>query len=218
MTKQKTTKKTRKPKTVSYLRVSTINQDTEKNKLAVRAYANKKDFGKVTFTEETASGKTSWKERKLKGLIDDLEKGDRLIVPELSRLGRTTFEIMEILSIAKTKGIFIYDVKNGWELNGTIQSEVLAFAFGIAARIERDLLLSRTAEGRKAAMARGVRFGRPPGPGKSKLDKYKEEIIALLRTGSKQNYVAKRFQVTPATVGNWLRKNEIVIKDIVAYN
>ena len=162
------------PKTVSYLRVSTIQQDTEKNKKDVRAYANEKNFGKVEFIEEKISGKVPWKERKIKQVIDGLQAGDRLILPELSRLGRSTLEVMEILSIAKEKEISIYDVKNGWELNGSLQSEVMAFCFSIAARIERDLLIQRTSEGRAAAMKRGVKFGRPKGPGKSKLDPYKE--------------------------------------------
>jgi len=207
----------KKQRTVSYLRVSTDSQDTEKNKTDVRAYANSKDFGKVEFFEEKISGSKPWKERKIKQVIDDLQEGDRLILPELSRLGRTTFEVMEILSIAKEKGIYIYDIKNGWELNGSVQSEVMAFAFTIAARIERDMLIQRTAEGRRAAMARGVKFGRPKGPGKSKLDPYKEEIIALLKTGSRQNYIARRYGATPATLCNWLSKNNISVKDLLVY-
>ena len=202
----------REPKTVSYLRVSTVSQDTEKNKTDIRAFANQKDFGKVEFIEEKISGKVPWKERKIKTLIDDLQAGDRLILPEMSRLGRSTLEIMEILSIAKAKEICIYDVKNGWELNGSLQSEIMAFCFSIAARIERELIIRRTGEGRTAAMKRGVKFGRPKGPGKSKLDKYREEIIALLKTGTRQTYIAKKYKVTPATVTNWLKKNEIEIK------
>ena len=199
----------RKPRTVSYLRVSTNDQDTAKNKTEIRAYANKKDFGKVEFIEEKISGRKTWHERKIKDIIEEFGEGDRLILPEISRLGRTSFEIMEILSVAKRKGIAIYDVKNGWELNNSLQSEVMAFCFSIASQIERELLIRRTAEGRREAMARGVKFGRPKGPGKSKLDKHRDEIIALLKTGSKQNYIAKKYKVTPATMSNYLKKNEI---------
>ncbi len=207
-------KRKRGPRTVSYLRVSTVSQDTAKNKTAIRAFANSKDFGKVEFVEEKISGKVPWKERKIKQVIDDLKEGDRLILPELSRLGRSTLEIMEILSLAKEKGVAIYDVKNGWSLNGSIESEVMAFCFSIAARIERDLLIQRTSEGRKAAMARGVKFGRPKGPGKSKLDPYREEIIALLKTGSRQNYIAKKFGCTSANLYNWIKKNKINVKEV----
>ena len=203
----------KKLKTVAYLRVSTIDQDTEKNKLEIYELANIKGFGsEIDFIEEKVSGKKSWKERKIKGVIDDLGKGDRLIVPELSRLGRSMLEIMEMLSIAKDKGICIYAVKGEWELNGSIQSKVMAMAFSIAAEIERDLISKRTKEALKARKAMGIKLGRPKGPGKSKLDKYREEIIALLKNGSTKAYVAKRYGTTQPNLYNWLKKNKIDAK------
>jgi len=165
--------------------------------------------------EEKVSGKKSWKERKIKQVIDDLKNGDRLIVPELSRLGRSMLEIMEMLSIAKEKGIYIFAVKGGWELNGTIQSKVMAMVFSMAAEIEHDLISKRTIEALKALKAKGVQLGRPRGPGKSKLDQYREEIVALLKNGSKKNYVAKKFGTTPPNLHNWLKKNKIDAKPIL---
>jgi len=194
-------------KTISYLRVSTDDQDMEKNKADVLKFANDRDFGKVHFVEEKVSGIKSWKERKIKKIIDDMKEGDRLIVPELSRLGRSMLEIMEILAIAKEKGIEIYDVKNGWELNGTIQSKVMALVFSIAAEIERDLISKRTVEGLRAARAKGQLLGRPKGPGRSKLDKHREEIISLIKTGSTQTYIAKKYKTTQPNLHNWLKKN-----------
>jgi DNA invertase Pin-like site-specific DNA recombinase len=199
----------RKPKTIGYLRVSTIDQDTEKNKAEILKLANEKDFGKVTFIEEKVSGMKSWKERKLKGIIDELEDGDRLIVPEMSRLGRSMLEIMQILAIAQEKGINVYAVKGNWNLNGTIQSKVMAMAFSIASEIERDLISQRTKEALKARKKAGVKLGRPKGPGKSKLDKYREEIIALLKNGSTKAFVARRYKTTQANLHNWLKKNRI---------
>jgi len=200
------------PKTIAYLRVSTLDQDTEKNKHEILSFANDKDFGKVEFIEETVSGKKSWKERKIKGIVDDLGEGDRLIVPELSRLGRSMLEIMEMLAVAKQKGINIYAIKGNWELNGSLQSNVIAMAFAMAAEIERDLISSRTKEALQALKAAGTKLGRPKGPGKSKLDKYKEEIVALLRTGSSKTYIAKKYGVTPPTLYNWLNKRQIKVK------
>jgi DNA invertase Pin-like site-specific DNA recombinase len=194
-------------KTVSYLRVSTEDQDTEKNKADVLKFANDRDFGKVHFVEEKVSGTKSWKDRKIKKIIDELGEGDILIVPELSRLGRSMLEIMEILAIAKEKGIEIYDVKNGWELNGTIQSKVMALVFSIAAEIERDLISKRTTEGLRVAKAKGKLLGRPKGPGKSKLDKHREEIISLIKTGSKQTYIAKKYGTSQPNLYNWIKKN-----------
>lgn len=208
-------KSDRKPKTIAYLRVSTIDQDTEKNKHEILKLANDKDFGKVQFIEEKISGKKSWKERKIKQVIDDLKEGDRLIVPELSRLGRSMLEIMEMLSIAKDRGIYIYAVKGGWELNGTIQSKVMAMAFSIAAEIERDLISKRTKEALKARKAQGIKLGRPKGPGKSKLDQHREEIIALLKNGSTKKYVAKKYGTTSPNLINWIKKNKIDAKPIL---
>ncbi len=197
------------PKTVAYLRVSTTEQDNEKNKSAILFFANEKNFGKVKFVEEKVSGKKNWKERKIKKIIDKMKKDDRIIVPELSRLGRSMLEIMEILSIAKEKEIAIYDIKNGWELNGSIQSKVLAMVFSIASEIERDLISKRTKEGLKAARAKGKLLGRPKGPGKSKLDQYKEEIIALLKNGSTKTHVARKYKTSTPNLYNWMKKNEI---------
>ena len=196
-------------KTYSYLRVSTEYQETEKNKADVLKFANDRDFGRVHFVEEKVSGTKSWKERKIKRIIDELGDGDKLIVPELSRLGRSMLEIMEILALAKEKGIEIYDVKNGWELNGTIQSKVMALVFSIAAEIERDLISKRTIEGLRVARAKGKLLGRPRGPGKSKLDQFREEIISLIKTGSTQTYIARKYKTTQPNLYNWLKKNKL---------
>ena len=196
-------------KTYAYLRVSTYEQQTEKNKADILKFANDRDFGKVEFIEEKVSGKKSWKERKIKNIIDELGEGDRLIVPELSRLGRSMLEIMEIMAVAKEKGIAIYDVKNGWELNGSIQSKVMAMVFSIAAEIERDLISKRTTEGLKAARAKGKLLGRPKGVGKSKLDVHKEEIVALIKTGSTQVYIAKKYKTSQPNLFNWLKKHKL---------
>jgi len=198
-------------KTVAYLRVSTADQNTEKNKKEILLFANDRKFGNVDFVEETVSGKKSWKERKIKSIIDELGEDDRLIVPELSRLGRSMLEIMQILAEAKERGIHIYDIKGNWELNGSIQSKVMAMVFSIAAEIERDLISSRTKEALRARKAAGVQLGRPKGPGKSKLDQYKEEIIALLKTGSTKTYLAKKYNTSLPNFYNWLKKNEIAV-------
>ena len=201
-------------KTIGYLRVSTADQDLEKNKHEILELANNKDFGKVEWVEEKVSGKKSWKQRKIKGVMDNLNNGDRIIVPELSRLGRSMLEIMEMLSVSRQKGISIYAVKGGWELNGSIQSKVMAMAFSIAVEIERDLISKRTKEALRARRAKGVKLGRPKGPGKSKLDKYHEEIVALLANGSTKSYVAKKYGTTLPNLYNWLKKNEIEIRQI----
>jgi len=198
-----------KTRTLAYLRVSTVDQDLDKNKNDILRLANEKNFGKVEFVEERVSGKKSWKERKIKNIIEELGAGDHLIVPELSRLGRSMLEIMEILSIAKEKGISIYAVKGNWNLNSSIESKIVGMVFAMASEIERDLISQRTKEGLRARKAAGVILGRPKGPGKSKLDVHREEIIALLRNGSTKAYISRRYSTSQPNLFNWLKKNKI---------
>jgi DNA invertase Pin-like site-specific DNA recombinase len=102
----------------------------------------------------------------------------------------------------------VFSVKENFQLNGDdIQSKVMRTLLGLFAEIERDLISARTKEGLAAAKASGKRLGRPKGPGKSKLDEHKEEIIALLKNGSKKVFIAERYGVTPATLTNWLKRH-----------
>jgi DNA invertase Pin-like site-specific DNA recombinase len=198
-----------KPRTIAYLRVSTIDQDLDKNKTDVLHFCNERDLGKVEFVEEKISGKVSWKERKIKTVIDDLQNGDALVVSEFSRLGRSMLEIMEILSVAKDKGVNVYVVKGDWSLNGSIESKIYAMVLAMAAEIERELLSQRTKEALRAKKAAGVKLGRPRGPGKSKLDGYRPEIEALLKNGSTKKFVANRYGTTPANLWNWMKKQAL---------
>lgn len=196
--------------TIGYLRVSTLDQDTEKNKLAILNYANTRDYGKVEFVEEKVSGLKSWKNRKLKDVVESLKVNDVLIVPELSRLGRSLVEVLEILNILTNKQVKVYSVKENFQLNGTdMQSKIMRTLLGLFAEIERDLISQRVREGQAAAKAKGQIFGRPKGPGKSKLDIHKNEILALLKTGSSKAYVARRYGCSTITLYNWLKKNNL---------
>lgn len=198
-------------RTVAYLRVSTTDQDIEKNKSAILALANDKSFDRIEFIEEYISGKVTWKKRAIAKILEELKSGDRIIVSELSRLGRSMLECMEILSIANQKGIYIYAVKGNWHLDDTLQSKVMAMVFSMASEIERDLISKRTSEALNAKRSLGHKLGRPIGPGKSKLDLFKIEIEALLSNGSTQKFIAKRYKTTPANLSNWIKKNKIKI-------
>ncbi|MEP1613511.1 MAG: recombinase family protein [Roseobacter sp.] len=195
--------------TIGYLRVSTAEQDLEKNKADILSFANSRDLGHVKFIEERASGKTPWRKRQIADVLDSLADGDTLLVSELSRLGRSMLECMEILSIATQKGVRIYALKGNWQLDDTIQSKIIAMAFAMAAEIERDLISSRTKEALRARRVSGKPLGRPKGPGKSKLDAFRPEIEALLANGSTQRFIANRYKTTPANLSNWIKKNEI---------
>ncbi len=196
-------------KTIAYLRVSTQDQDLEKNKSDLLMLAHKCDLGKVAFVEEAVSGKVSWKKRRISEVINILNKGDNLIISELSRLGRSMLEVMEILSVCNQKGVNIYAVKGNWQLNNSIQSKIVAMAYALASEIERDLISQRTKEALRVKKENGVKLGRPRGKGKSKLDQYKPEIEALLANGATKRFVAKRYRVSEANLYGWLKKKSI---------
>ena len=199
-------------KVVGYLRVSTMSQDLEKNKIDILTYANDHKLGNVDFVEEVVSGKVSWKRRRVKEIIDWLGKDDWIIVAELSRLGRSMLEIMEIIAEAKKKEINIHAIKNNWTLNGTIESKILLMVFSMASEIERDLISSRTTEALRVRKASGMKLGRPKGPGKSKLDPHKDVIMALLRNGVPKKLVAKRYGASVVNLYNWILKNNLDVK------
>ena len=201
-------------KTIGYLRVSTGDQELEKNKSDILHLANRLNLGRVSFVEEIVSGKVSWKKRKIAEIIEEFTKGDTLIVSELSRLGRSMLECMEILSVAVEKGVRVYAVKGNWSLDSSIQSKIVAMAFSMASEIERDLISQRTKEALRYKREQGIKLGRPPGPGKSKLDQYRPEIEALLKNGSTQKFIAGRYNTTEANLHNWLKKNRLKRKDV----
>jgi len=196
-------------KNIAYLRVSTLEQDIEKNKSEILFLANDKALGKVEFVEEKISGKIHWRNRKIGDIIESLQKGDTILLNEFSRLGRSMLECMEIISIATQKGINIYTVKGNWQLDNTIQSKVMAMVFSMVSEIERDLISKRTKEALQTKKANGMKLGRPKGPGKSKLDAHRIEIEALLKNGSTKKFIAARYSSTPAGLHNWIKKNQI---------
>ena len=198
-----------KNRTIGYLRVSTKDQDLDKNKTEILHLANDKKLGNVEWIEEKVSGTKDWKKRKLGEVVYDLNDGDTIVVSELSRLGRSMLQILEIIEYCRTNGIKIYAVKGGWSLDDSMQSKILSMFLGMASEIERDLISSRTKEALKAKKAAGVKLGRPKGSGSSKLDPFREEIEAMLKCGTKQNYIAKKYSITPAALSQWVKKHNI---------
>ena len=131
--------------TFAYLRVSTIDQNTEKNKMDVLKFVNDKKLGNVEFVEEQISGKSNFKNRQLGALLERMEKGDILIVPELSRIARSITQIFEVIDITKQKGIELYSIKENFtNTDKSITSTVTTTVFALVAQIERDLISLRT--------------------------------------------------------------------------
>lgn len=113
------------------------------------------------------------------------------------------------MKLAKENEIAVHAVKGNWSLNGSMESKIVLTMFAMIAEIERDLISERTKEGLRARKAAGVKLGRLKGPGKSKLDQHREEIIALLKNGSTKTLVAKRYGTSVPNLYNWLKRNGV---------
>ncbi|WP_457569176.1 recombinase family protein [Desulfurobacterium sp.] len=192
--------------TYAYIRVSTDKQDVENQRYEILRYANEKRLGNVDILEETVSGRKSWKKRKLGELIPKLQKGDVLIVPELSRLGRSMLEIMELLSILLRAGVELHVVKSNQVLKDDLQSKVFAMAFSIAAEIERELISQRTKEALARRKAEGKPLGRPKGSRSSSLDQHYELIKELLSKGVSIASIAKILGKSYPTVHSYIKR------------
>lgn len=195
--------------TYAYIRVSTDKQDLENQKFEILKYANTNKLGNVEFIEETVSGRKSWKDRELGKLIGELQKGDVLIVAELSRLGRSMLEIMELLSILLRKGVELHVVKNNQVLKDDLHSKVFAMAFSIAAEIERELISQRTREALARRKAEGKKLGRPKGSFSSKLDQYRDQIDEFLSKGVSISSIAKIIGVPYSTLWSYLQRRKL---------
>ena len=192
--------------TYSYLRVSTTDQDTDKNKLEILKFANIKKLGNVEFIEEQISGKANYKNRQLGALLEKMKKEDVLIVPELSRIARSITQIFEVIEITKQKGVVLYSLKENFSnKDDSITSTVATTIFALVAQIERDLISLRTKEALVAKKAMGVKLGRPKGKGKSKLDEHKEDILKLIELKVPKTIIAKQYNTTTTNLYNYLK-------------
>jgi DNA invertase Pin-like site-specific DNA recombinase len=192
-------------KTIAYLRVSTHSQDTEKNKFEILKFSNERNLGKVEFIEEIVSGKIPWRQRKIFDVVENLQTGDNLIIPEISRLGRSLLNILEILAILLTKKVNVFSIKQNFTFDSSLHSKIMTTVFSLVAEIEGDLISSRTKEALAARKASGKPLGRPKGQGKSRLDEFKPEIDALLLNGSTKKFIANRYHVALGTLYHWLK-------------
>lgn len=193
--------------THAFIRVSTLEQDTEKNKIDILQFANRLKLGNVDFTEEQCSGKISYKERKLGALLNSMQSGDVLIVPELSRIARSITQILEVIKITKDKGITLYSLKENFCNNeDSISATVTSTIFALVAQIERELISMRTKEALHAKKIAGVRLGRPRGKGKSKLDVHKDDILKLVSLHVPKIMIARQFDCSVGNLNNFLNR------------
>jgi DNA invertase Pin-like site-specific DNA recombinase len=192
----------------AYIRVSCDRQTTENQRYEISQYAERRHVQIDEWIEETISGIKQIEKRKLNDLLKKLRKDDTLIVSELSRLGRNLMQIMSILHDCMNNDIKVFAIKENYELGNNISSKVLAFAFGLSAEIERNLISQRTKEALNRKKAEGVILGRPKGSisKKRKLTGKEKQIKELLDKKVSVSAIGRILGVHRLTVTAYLAK------------
>lgn len=194
--------------TYGYIRVSSDKQTVENQRFEINNFCKKESINIDGWIEETISGTKNYDKRKLGDLLNQVQKDDLIICAELSRLGRNLFMIMEILHICMNKECKVWTIKDNYRLGDDIQSKVLAFAFGLSAEIERNLISQRTKEALALRKAQGIKLGRKFGSKNSllKLSSNEEIIQELLALGIPKVLIAKKLNVDRTTLWRFLKQ------------
>ena len=199
--------------TVASLRVSTRSQDLANQKLAILEFSQKRRFTVDEFIEARISSRKSPIERRIDEMLGRLQMGDRLLVSELSRLGRSLGQVIQIVDTLVHRNIRFISIKEGIEFDGQqdLQTKVMIALFGLFAEVERDLISERTKEGLAAAKAQGKLLGRPKGPlGKSRLDGKEQDIRVLLGKNVSRASIAKILDVSRSALYHFIETRKIV--------
>lgn len=190
-----------------YLRVSTKLQDLQANKAEILLKVN--DLGlnsqNIIWVEETVSGMKNYKSREL-GKIE-FKEGDVFITTELSRIGRTMLQIMGFIADLLQKKVKIYFTKTKFEIDNSINSQTMIFAYSICSQIERNLISIRTKDALNKKKKDGQILGRPVG--KMVLDSKLDEIKKLINEGVKYKIIAKKYNTSPMTITKFVKKNNL---------
>ena len=199
--------------TYGYIRVSSDKQTVENQRFEIKNFCKRNNLNVDGWIEETISGTKNYSKRRLGALLKKVTKGDMIICSELSRLGRSLFMIMDILNICMTKECQVWTIKDNYRLGDDISSKVLAFAFGLSAEIERNLISQRTREALARKKAEGVVLGRPKYVRNSQLNpvctRRHKHILASLKEGESIPRIASRIGVARGTLYRYLAYTDI---------
>lgn len=196
-----------------YIRVSSDKQDLTNQKHEILEYANNEKMGDVTFIEETISSRIKFEKRDISNLILRMQEGDILLVTELSRIGRSTMEVMSIFTVLVERGVKTHIIKSNFKIGADedkITSTVLIFAFSLAAQLERELISQRTKSALAKKKAEGVKLGRKKGQKvKSKLDGKEASIKDLLEKKVSVSAIAKIHDVGRTTMTSFIKSRKL---------
>ncbi|MGM9838385.1 MAG: master DNA invertase Mpi family serine-type recombinase [Paludibacteraceae bacterium] len=203
-----------------YIRVSTDRQTVENQRFEINQFCQARHLRIDGWIEETISGTRTYSKRALGKLLKRVRKGDLIICAELSRLGRNLFMIMEILNICMSKGCLVWTIKDNYRLGDDIQSKVLAFAFGLSAEIERNLISQRTKEALARKRAEGICLGRPKGERPREahpLAKKHKLIVRMLNEHIPKARIARTCHVSRSTLNRYLKEIPLLADNYVPY-
>lgn len=194
-----------------YIRVSTDKQTVENQRYEINQFCGKSGIVVDKWFEETISGSKKLEERQLGKLLKKMKKEDVLVCSELSRLGRNLLMIMGILNECMNRDIEVWTIKDNYRLGSDISSKVLAFAFGLSAEIERNLISQRTKEALARKKAEGVILGRPKGSrsAKTKLTGQEKKIRELLDRKVSYSAIGRILGVHRLTVSNFVKNQNV---------
>lgn len=197
-------------KVFAYIRVSTEMQTLENQKYEINRYCEKKGFTVSEWVSESVSGTLPIEKRKLGRTLKKMKSGDLLLCTELSRLGRNMLMVMGVLNICSAKGISIHSIKDNFDLSDNINSKIIAFAFALAAEIERVLISQRTKEALAAKKMKGVKLGRPPGSSRKRKKYYDniDKINRMMNDGLSISCIAKKIGIHRNTLRRYLDEDE----------
>ena len=189
---------------LGYVRVSTGKQTVENQMYAIEDFCAHQN-PQIQIDDwiiETASGMKHFDKRKLGKKLQSVTSDDPIISTEITRLGRSLLMIFSIMAYCLGKGCGIWTIKEGWRLGDNLTSKVLAFAFGLAAEIERALISERTRDALARKRAEGIQLGRPKGAlGKHTKLTGKENVIqTLLDLGNSYASIARALKVDRSTL------------------
>ena len=192
--------------TIGYIRVSSNKQTLEHQRFEIENFARRENIKIDEWIEEKISSRKTLDKRKLGELLNNLKENDILITCEISRLGRSLLEVMKILEACLNKNCQVWTIKENYRLGNDIQSKVLAFAFGLAAEIERKLISERTKSSLANIKAQGKKLGRPYNAEtkKLKLAKNKRQILDLLKKGLSKSKIARILGVSRSTLKRYV--------------
>lgn len=195
------------PTVVAYLRVSTDAQDVANQKLGVLEYCAKQGFAAPALIEDTVSGKVDWRERKIGEILASIPSGSILVAAEITRLARSTLQVLEMLKLAAERELSVHVVKSRLILDGSLSSKITATVLALAGEIEREFIAARTKEALRRRKESGLPMGRPVGEAvRLSLDEKASEIDKYLAIGLNRRAIAKLCECSPNTLYTWLRR------------